>query len=966
MVVFWIGSYEQSKGHPQGVPLRLDTGCPRGGRVRRWGVRTGGFFGRAHQGGRAPTRGAPTGGYGVPTRGEVRARGARTGGFFGRAHQGGRAPTRGAPTGGYGVPTRGEDAGVAVSVRVDFLGARTKGGGHPQGVPLRVDTGCPRGGRVRARACAYGWIFWARAPRGEGTHKGCPYGWIRGAHEGGGVRAWGVRTGGFFGRAHQGGRAPTRGAPTGGYGVPTKGESAGEGVHAYGWIFWARAPRGEGTHKGCPYGWIRGAHEGGECVRGVSVRVDFLGARTKGGGHPQGVPLRVDTGCPRGGRVRAWGGTGGFFGRAHQGGRAPTRGAPTGGYGVPTRGEDAGEGGVRTGGFFGRAHQGGRAPTRGAPTGGYGVPTRGACEGVHAYGWIFWARAPRGEGTHKGCPYGWIRGAHEGGECVRGGARVRVDFLGARTKGGGHPQGVPLRVDTGCPRGGRVRARGVRTGGFFGRAHQGGRAPTRGAPTGGYGVPTKGESACEGVHAYGWIFWARAPRGEGTHKGCPYGWIRGAHEGGECVRGGARVRVDFLGARTKGGGHPQGVPLRVDTGCPRRGRVRARGCTRTGGFFGRAHQGGRAPTRGAPTGGYGVPTRGESAGEGVHAYGWIFWARAPRGEGTHKGCPYGWIRGAHEGGGCGRGGVRTGGFFGRAHQGGRAPTRGAPTGGYGVPTKGESACEGVRVRVDFLGARTKGGGHPQGVPLRVDTGCPRGGRVRARACAYGWIFWARAPRGEGTHKGCPYGWIRGAHEGGECVRGGARVRVDFLGARTKGGGHPQGVPLRDAGSLRRFCRWWMRLPGRSVGQSHLNSDAKIVLRRARTRGGGHPQGVPLRDAGSLRRFCRWWMRLAWAFCRAIASEFGRQNSLRRARTRGGRAPTRGALRDAGSLRRFCRWWMQLAWAFCWAIASEFGRQNSLRWARTRGGRAPTRGAPTGCWQPEEVLSLVDAVGLGVL
>ena len=91
--------------------------------------------------------------------------------------------------------------------------------------------------------------------------------------------------------------------------------------------------------------------------------------------------------------------------------------------------------------------------------------------------------------------------------------------------------------------------------------------------------------------------------------------------------------------------------------------------------------------------------------------GWAGWwfsglAAMSRVKGTHKGCPYGWIRGAHEGGGCGRGGVRTGGFFGRAHQGGRAPTRGAPTGGYGVPTRGESAGEGVRVRVDFLGART--------------------------------------------------------------------------------------------------------------------------------------------------------------------------------------------------------------------------------------------------------------------
>ena len=116
--------------------------------------------------------------------------------------------------------------------------------------------------------------------------------------------------------------------------------------------------------------------------------------------------------------------------------------------------------------------------------------------------------------------------------------------------------------------------------------------------------------------------------------------------------------------------------------------------------------------------------------------------------------------------------------------------------------------------------------------------------------------------------------------------------------------------------------------------------------------------MPLRDSGSLRRFCRWWMRLAWAFCRAIAFEFGRQNSRRGARIRGGGHPQGVPLRDSGSLRRFCRWWMRLPWAFCRAIASEFRRQNSLTKGAHTGGRAPTRGAPTGCWQPEEVLSLV--------
>ena len=123
------------------------------------------------------------------------------------------------------------------------MGAYSWGGGHPQGVPLRLvnvgalmltwgegtHKGCPYGWFTWARThkgCPYGWFMWARSHEGEGTHKGCP----------------------SCGRATHGGRAPTRGAPTVG--------------------------GGEGTHKGCPYGW-------------------FMGAYSWGGGHPQGVPLRL-------------------------------------------------------------------------------------------------------------------------------------------------------------------------------------------------------------------------------------------------------------------------------------------------------------------------------------------------------------------------------------------------------------------------------------------------------------------------------------------------------------------------------------------------------------------------------------------------------------------------------------------------------------------------------------------------
>ena len=93
--------------------------------------------------------------------------------------------------------------------------ARAQGGGHPQGVPLRLDyVGRAHGGEGTHKGCPYGWIMWART-RGEGTHKGCPYGWIWGRAHGGEGAHRGCPYGWMplWGRVH-GGRAPTRGAPT--------------------------------------------------------------------------------------------------------------------------------------------------------------------------------------------------------------------------------------------------------------------------------------------------------------------------------------------------------------------------------------------------------------------------------------------------------------------------------------------------------------------------------------------------------------------------------------------------------------------------------------------------------------------------------------------------------------------------------------------------------------------------------
>ena len=159
----------------------------------------------------------------------------------------------------------------------------------------------------------------------------------------------------------------------------------------------------------------------------------------KGGGHPQGAPLRPERyvnerwvvhmrGCP-------------------QGGRAPTRGAPTARTicqralvcaheRAPTRGEGTHKGCPYGPERYGNERwvvhmrgcpQGGRARTRGAPT------ARTICQ--RALGCAYERVPTRGEGTHKGCPYGPNDMASSAGLCAREGAH----------KGGGHPQGVPLR-----------------------------------------------------------------------------------------------------------------------------------------------------------------------------------------------------------------------------------------------------------------------------------------------------------------------------------------------------------------------------------------------------------------------------------------------------------------------------------------------------------------------------------------
>ena len=122
---------------------------------------------------------------------------------------------------------------------------------------------------------------------------------------------------------------------------------------------------------------------------------------------------------------------------------------------------------------------------------------------------VSWDRG--GEGTYKGCPYGWIMRRPHGGRAPTRGAPT-VDNEGAHTGGEGTHKGGAY--------------------GWIMRGPHGGRAPTRGAPTvDNEGAHTGGEGTHKGG-PYGWIM-RRPHGGEGAHEGCPYGWIMRAPTRGE-------------------------------------------------------------------------------------------------------------------------------------------------------------------------------------------------------------------------------------------------------------------------------------------------------------------------------------------------------------------------------------------------------------------------------------------------
>ena len=244
------------------------------------------------QGGRAPTRGAPTNcllSAFCPAKGthkgcpyrlsslgvwpwEGHPQGVPLPIVFSRRLALGRAPTRGAPTDcllSAFCPGKGTHKGCPY--RLSSLGV-LPWEGHPQGVPLPIVFSRRFAlGRAPTRGAPTDCLLSAFCP-GKGTHKGCPY-----RLSSLGVLPWeghpqGVPLPIVFSRRFALGRAPTRGAPTD-------------------CLLSAFCP-GKGTHKGCPY------------------RLSSLGVLTWGG-HPQGVPLPI------------------VFSRRFDLGRAPTRGAPT-------------------------------------------------------------------------------------------------------------------------------------------------------------------------------------------------------------------------------------------------------------------------------------------------------------------------------------------------------------------------------------------------------------------------------------------------------------------------------------------------------------------------------------------------------------------------------------------------------------------------------------------------------------
>ena len=176
---------------------------------------------------------------------------------------------------------------------------------------------------------------------------------------------------------------------------------------------------------------------------------------------------------------------------------------------------------------------------------------------------------------------------------------------------------------------------------------------------------------------------------------------------------------------------------------------------------------------------------------------------------------------------------------------------GRPDGADGAERGLARAWRGVRAIASKFGrhnsprrAPKRGGGHPQGVPLPIVFSRRFAlRRAPTRGAPTDCLLSAFCPA-KGTHKGRPYGWL---------MRGRAH----------RGGGHPQGAPLPIVFSRRSAlgraptrgaptdCLLSAFGPGKGT---HKGRPYGWLMRGRAHRGGGHPQGAPLPDSGSLTRF----------------------------------------------------------------------------------------------------------------
>ena len=155
--------------------------------------------------------------------------------------------------------------------------------------------------------------------------------------------------------------------------------------------------------------------------------------------------------------------------------------------------------------------------------------------------------------------------------------------------------------------------------------------------------------------------------------------------------------------------------------------------------------------------------------------------------------------------------------FSRRYALGRAPTRGAPTNCLlSALCLGEGTHKGRPYQLPSLGVMPWGG-HPQGAPLPIVFSRRYAlGRAPTRGAPANCLLSALCP-GEGTHKGRPY-------------------QLPSLGVMPWGG-HPQGAPLPDSGSLTWVCPNLMQLPCilgctrlRWAGRGHSSEVQEAVAR----------------------------------------------------------------------------------------------------------------------------------------